>query len=93
MRSVPMASYPRRLAGLAAADPSRPAVTDEHRTVTRAELERLASDMAEPWMLADLIDERVKAGVKPEDIAVIAQSEMTGVTSSPSPVPTCIKPP
>src|SRR5438132_12764682 len=44
-----MISYPRRLANLAAADPDRPAVTDEHRTVTRAELERLASDVAEAF--------------------------------------------
>src|SRR5205823_9099769 len=44
-----MISYPRRLANLAAADPDRPAVTDEHGTVTRAELESLASDTAEEF--------------------------------------------
>ena len=58
-----MVSYPRRLADLAAADPSRPAVTDEHRTVTRAELERLASDTAEAF---------AERGVGPGDIVVLA---------------------
>jgi bile acid-coenzyme A ligase len=63
MAAVPMVSYPRRLAGLAAADPSRPAVTDEHRTVTRAELEHLASDTAEAF---------AKRGVSQGDIVVLA---------------------
>jgi bile acid-coenzyme A ligase len=58
-----MVSYPRRLAGFAAADPSRPAVTDEHRTLTRAELERLASDTAEAF---------AGRGVGPGDIVVLA---------------------
>ena len=49
MGLVPMVSYPRRLADLAAADPDRPAITDERRTVTRAELEELASDTAEAF--------------------------------------------
>src|SRR5262245_22413357 len=38
-RMLSMVPYPRRLADLATADPDRPAITDEHRTVTRAELE------------------------------------------------------
>jgi non-ribosomal peptide synthetase component F len=46
---VPMIPYPRRLANLAAADPAHPAITDEYRTLTRAELESLASDMAEEF--------------------------------------------
>ncbi|MGO9876974.1 MAG: AMP-binding protein [Acidimicrobiia bacterium] len=47
-------SYPRRLADLAAAAPSRPAVTDEQRTVTRAQLEQLSSDMAEAFAAQDV---------------------------------------
>ena len=61
--AVPLVSYPRRLADLAAADPSRPAVTDEHRTVTRAELEQLATDTAEAF---------AALGVGPGDIVVLA---------------------
>ncbi|GIU86990.1 MAG: putative acid-CoA ligase [Acidimicrobiia bacterium] len=41
-----LVSYARRLQDLAAADPGRPAVTDERATVTRAELERLANRFA-----------------------------------------------
>lgn len=33
-----------------------------------------ASDMAEPWLTADLIAERVESGVSPEDIAVLVQT-------------------
>jgi hypothetical protein len=47
MTAVRMIPYPRQLADLAAADPGHLAVTDETRTVTRAELERLAIDTAE----------------------------------------------
>src|SRR3954466_8477794 len=60
---MPMISYPRRLANLAAADPDHPAITDEHRTVTRAELESLASDMAEEF---------AALGVGQGDIVVLA---------------------
>jgi len=60
---VPLVSYPRRLADLAAADPSRPAVTDEARTVTRDELEQLASDTAEAF---------AAYGVAQGDIVVLA---------------------
>ena len=49
MPVVPLISYPRQLANLADADPDRPAITDEHRTVTRAELEQLAIDTAEAF--------------------------------------------
>ncbi len=58
-----MIPYPRQLANLAAADPDHPAITDEHRTVTRAELEALASDMAEEF---------AGLGVGPGDIVVLA---------------------
>jgi len=58
-----MVPYPRRLADLATADPDRPAITDEHRTVTRAELEALASDMAEEF---------AALGVTQGDIVVLA---------------------
>src|SRR5690349_12364476 len=58
-----MISYPRRMANLAAADPDRPAITDEYRTVTRAELESLASDMAEEF---------AALGVGQRDIVVLA---------------------
>jgi len=58
-----MIPYPLRLANLAAADPDRPAITDEHRTVTRAELESLASDMAEEF---------AALGVGQGDIVVLA---------------------
>lgn len=47
-------SYPRRLSDLAAAAPARPAVTDEHGTVTRAQLEQLATDMAEAFAAQDV---------------------------------------
>jgi len=60
---MPMISYPRRLANPAAADPDRLAVTDEHRSVTRAELESLASDTAEEF---------AALGVGPGDIVVLA---------------------
>ena len=63
MPGVALVSYPRRLADLAAADPDRPAVTDEHRTVTRAELEALASDTAEAF---------AELGVGQGDIVVLA---------------------
>lgn len=63
MAAVPMVAYPRRLADHAAADPSRPAVTDEHRTVTREELELLASETAEAF---------AERGVGPGDIVVLA---------------------
>lgn len=35
---------------------------------------RPPSDMAEPWMAADLVEERLQAGVPPEDIAIITQT-------------------
>ena len=38
--AMPMVSYAQRLADHAAANPHRVAVTDEHRSVTRDELER-----------------------------------------------------
>jgi bile acid-coenzyme A ligase len=43
---VPLVSYPQRLVDLAAADPERPCVTDEHRTVTRAQFDALATRTA-----------------------------------------------
>ena len=49
MPGMPLVSYPRRLADLAAADPTKSAVTDEWRSVSRAELEQLASDTAEAF--------------------------------------------
>jgi bile acid-coenzyme A ligase len=58
-----MIPYPRQLANLAAADPDHPAVTDEHRTVTRAELEALACDTAEEF---------AGLGVEQGDIVVLA---------------------
>src|SRR6476620_6745170 len=63
MTAVPMIPYPQQLANLAAADPSHPAVTDETRTVDRAELERLAIDTAEAF---------AALGVGQGDIVVIA---------------------
>jgi bile acid-coenzyme A ligase len=63
MSLVPMVSYPQRLADLAAADPDHLAVTDEHRSVSRAELERLASETAEAF---------AALGVGPGDIVVLA---------------------
>ena len=51
---MPLISYPRRLANLAEADPDRPAITDEFRSVTRAELEQLASDTAEAFAALDV---------------------------------------
>jgi bile acid-coenzyme A ligase len=63
MSLVPMVSYPRRLADLAAADPDRPAITDERRTITRAGLEELASDTAEAF---------AARGVGQGDIVVLA---------------------
>ena len=60
---MPMIPYPRRLADLAVGDPDRPAITDEHRTVTRAELETLASDTAEEY---------ASLGVGQGDIVVVA---------------------
>ncbi|HTK16101.1 MAG TPA: AMP-binding protein [Acidimicrobiia bacterium] len=63
MTAVPMIPYPRQLANLATADPTHPAVTDEHRTVTRAELERLAIDSAEAF---------AGLGVGQGDIVVLA---------------------
>ena len=50
MSYVPLISYPRRLANLAATDPDHLAITDEFRSVTRAELETLASDTAEAFV-------------------------------------------
>jgi len=43
---VPMISYAQRISNHAAADPDRAAITDEHRTVTRAELQSLANRTA-----------------------------------------------
>ena len=63
MTAVPLVSYPRRLADLAAADPDRPAITDEHRMVTRAELEQLASDT---------VEEFAALGVGSGDIVILA---------------------
>jgi bile acid-coenzyme A ligase len=63
MTAVPMIPYPRQLANLAEADPTHPAVTDEHRTVNRAELERLAIDTAEAF---------AGLGVGQGDIVVLA---------------------
>lgn len=63
MSLVPLISYPRQLANLAEADPDRPAITDEHRRVTRAGLEQLASDTAEAF---------AALGVGQGDIVVLA---------------------
>ncbi len=35
---------------------------------------RSASDTAEPWLIADLIDERLEKGILPEEIAVLVQT-------------------
>jgi len=35
---------------------------------------RTASDSAEPWVIADIIDERIKAGIPPQEIAVLVQT-------------------
>jgi bile acid-coenzyme A ligase len=43
---VPLISYPQHLANHVAADPDRPAVTDDHASVTRAELEQLSNRVA-----------------------------------------------
>ncbi len=43
---VALISYAQRLRDHAVADPDRPALTDEHRTVTRGELEQLANRTA-----------------------------------------------
>ncbi len=34
---------------------------------------RAASDTAEPWLIADIVEERIAAGTPPEEIAVLAQ--------------------
>ena len=56
-------SYAQRLAFHAAADPDRPGVTDEHRTISRGEFDRLANRTARA--LADL-------GVEKGDFVTIA---------------------
>ncbi|PIR54468.1 hypothetical protein COU75_00695 [Candidatus Peregrinibacteria bacterium CG10_big_fil_rev_8_21_14_0_10_42_8] len=33
-----------------------------------------ASDMSEPWMIADLVEERLEEGIPPEEIAVLVQT-------------------
>ena len=43
---MPMISYAQRIADHAARDPEHLAVTDEHRSVTRGELDRLANRTA-----------------------------------------------
>jgi bile acid-coenzyme A ligase len=58
-----MVPYGRRISELAAADPDRVAVTDEHRSVTRAELDDLSTRTA--VALRDL-------GVEPKSIVVVA---------------------
>jgi DNA helicase II / ATP-dependent DNA helicase PcrA len=35
---------------------------------------RPPSDMSEPWLIADLLEERIKNGIPPEEIAVIVQT-------------------
>jgi bile acid-coenzyme A ligase len=60
---VALISYARRLADHAAGAPDRPAVTDEHRTVTRAELESLANRTARALSAR---------GVRPGDRVTIA---------------------
>jgi DNA helicase II / ATP-dependent DNA helicase PcrA len=35
---------------------------------------RSASDAAEPWLIADLIEERMKSGISPKEIAVLVQT-------------------
>jgi DNA helicase-2/ATP-dependent DNA helicase PcrA len=37
-------------------------------------LVRAPSDVAEPWLIADLIQERLKEGIEPEEIAVLTQT-------------------
>ncbi len=37
------------------------------------ELLRAPSDTAEPWLIADLVEERIRKGMAPEDIAVLAR--------------------
>jgi len=65
VRISPMAliSYAQRLRDHAAADPDRPAITDEQRTVTRAELESLANRTARALQ---------RLGVQPGDRVTIA---------------------
>ncbi|MDQ1521718.1 MAG: bile acid-coenzyme ligase [Actinomycetota bacterium] len=58
-----MVSYARRLADDAAADPDRLAVTDEHRSVTRAELDALANRTARAF---------AERGVGQGDVVTIA---------------------
>lgn len=60
---MPMVSFARRIADDAVADPDRPAVTDERRTVSRAELDDLASRTARAF---------VALGAGPGDMVTIA---------------------
>jgi bile acid-coenzyme A ligase len=60
---MPTVSYAQRLADLAAADPEHLAVTDEERSVTRAELDTLANRTARAF---------AQAGVRRGDLVTIA---------------------
>jgi bile acid-coenzyme A ligase len=60
---MPTVSYAQRLVDDAAADPEHLAVTDEHRTVTRGELDRLANRTARAF---------ATLGVGPGDLVTIA---------------------
>src|SRR5689334_4681416 len=63
MSLMPTVSYAKRLADDAAEDPDHLAVTDEHRTVTRGELDRLANCTARAF---------AAMGVGPGDLVTIA---------------------
>ncbi len=58
-----------RISGL---DKKLRAETKEKGTVPK--LLRAASDMAEPWLIADLVEEKLKAGIPVDEIAVIVQT-------------------
>ena len=70
---MPLVSYAARLRAHAEAAPDRPAVTDEERTVTRGELDRLANATAR--VLAD-------RGVRPGDRVTIALANSVGFVAT-----------
>lgn len=70
---MPIVSFPRRLADLAEAAGHRPAVTDDHHTITRAGLEREAGHLAH---------ELLAAGVQSGDFVTIALPNGIGFVRS-----------
>jgi len=87
IEAVALISYPHRLADHAAADPDHLALTDEHGTLTRAELEALANRTARALAAQGVVQDDIVTIALPNGAAFVATTVACWkLGASPQPV-------